>query len=108
MLGEESMQITAEHLSQFARFLLSLPVGSPTPDIALEADGEIDCEWYSTTDMVVAVSVSPTGLLSWAGLIDGAQMCGVVETPDATRDSGLLHAIVAVHKAMLATQSSKG
>jgi len=56
-------------VSQLAcRFLNTLPSVIPTPEVGLDPDGEISFAWITSKDRQFHVSLSPDGLLSYAGV----------------------------------------
>jgi len=50
------------------RFLETLPLSLPAPQVSVEPDGEIAFEWYMGPRRVFSVSVGAHGDLSYAGL----------------------------------------
>ena len=50
------------------QFLNALPSSIPVPEVGLDPDGEISFEWIVARDMQFSVSLSPEGLLSYAGV----------------------------------------
>jgi hypothetical protein len=50
------------------RFLNALPSVIPTPEVGLDPDGDISFSWTLSRDKQVHVSLSPQGLLSYAGI----------------------------------------
>ncbi len=50
-----------------ARFLLALPSQLPSPEIALDPDGEISFDWVSRNGKSFSVSLGKNGRISFAG-----------------------------------------
>lgn len=59
-------------------FLRSLPLGTPTPSIGAEPDGEITLEWGREPRRRLSVSVSPGGDLHFAAVIGAFTRSGTV------------------------------
>jgi hypothetical protein len=51
------------------RFLDALPISLPTPEVALDPDGEVSFDWWFAPHAQLSISVGPTGDLTYAGLI---------------------------------------
>ncbi len=49
-------------------FINALPSSIPVPEVGLDPDGEISFEWIVSRDKQFSVSLSPVGLLSYAGV----------------------------------------
>jgi hypothetical protein len=58
-------------------FIDSELVRTPTPDIAVDQDGEILFEWLRGPREVLTISVGPTGIISFASLVGTARFNGV-------------------------------
>jgi hypothetical protein len=52
-----------------ARFLQSLPHGTPPPAIGAEPDGDVALEWYRSPRRTISVSVTADGNLHYAALL---------------------------------------
>lgn len=66
--GYGAKAVTPLGLERARRFLTQLPPSVQTPEIAAEPDGDLAFEWYRDPEYVLSVSVSPDGVLSYAGL----------------------------------------
>src|SRR6266540_5638638 len=49
-------------------FLRSLPSSVPSPDVAVDPDGEVAFEWYASPGRVFSVSVGSGDVVTFAGL----------------------------------------
>ena len=58
------------------RFLSALPSDYPTPDVAVEPDGEIALEWQRAARWVFSVTTSAAGTLDYAGLFGKSTLHG--------------------------------
>lgn len=70
-------------VSQLAcRFLNTLPSAVPAPEVGLDPDGEISFEWIVSKNKQLVVSLSPDGLLSYAGIYGRASKHGKEQFDD--------------------------
>lgn len=67
--GEGSEPVDRSTLLLAKQLVESLPWAYRTPTISGEPDGHVSLEWYVDPRRVLAVSVSPNGLLYWSALI---------------------------------------
>jgi hypothetical protein len=65
--GAEPVRSETYHLGY--RFLDSLPVGVPLPEVGAEPDGHIRFEWYRSTHRTLSLSISPEGDLHYSALL---------------------------------------
>lgn len=69
--GGEGAEALSERTHDVARRLLaSLPGGTPLPSVTAEPDGQLNFEWYQSPKRLLSVSVSESGTLYWAALIE--------------------------------------
>lgn len=54
--------------SHAVKFLVTLPLGTPAPDIGVDPDGEVSFTWQRAPRRVFSISFRPDGTLSYAGL----------------------------------------
>jgi hypothetical protein len=81
-------------VSQFAcRFLNALPSAIPAPEVGLDPDGEISFSWIVSRDRQLSVSLSPEGLLSYAGVFGNASTAHGTEEFDDTVPQAIIEAI---------------
>jgi hypothetical protein len=81
-------------VSQLAcRFLNTLPSVIPTPEVGLDPDGEISFAWIVSKDRQFHVSLSPDGLLSYAGVFGPISSVHGKEQFDDTVPLPILEAI---------------
>ncbi len=66
--GYGAKAVSASAISHAAELLDSLPTTVPPPDISIHPDGEVGFFWTRGKRLSVAVSISPTGLVSFASL----------------------------------------
>lgn len=74
--GYSALPITQETYQVAYRFLESLPLGTPLPDVSAEPDGHITFEWYASPRRVLSVSVSSQGDLHYSALIGHSKNYG--------------------------------
>lgn len=71
------------------RFIRSLPIGTPQPEIGADPDGCVSFEWRKSARRTLLVSVSPGYALDYAALIGTAKVHGSEpffgELPDAVK-----------------------
>ena len=62
---------------EFAQCLADqLPACVPVPDIAATPHGEVDFYWILDNDLMLTVSVGPSGEIAFAGYFHGARLNG--------------------------------
>lgn len=64
--GEESSPVAPFALEQAIRFIDALPMGYAEPDPGVDPDGEISFSWIGGKGHRLAMSLGPTGRLSYA------------------------------------------
>jgi hypothetical protein len=67
--GYGAKAITAATYDEAIRFLNSLPSDIALPDIVPEPSGEIGFEWNNGANKILAVSVSGTNVITYAGIL---------------------------------------
>ena len=75
--GYGAQAVTEEGYAEAKRFCSMLPQSTPIPDVTADPDGEIAFEWREGNDSVFSVSVSPDGLLTYAGIFGPNRAHGV-------------------------------
>jgi hypothetical protein len=75
--GEGGSRIAPASLSLAVKLLRSMPRGWPAPSVSLDADGEVDFEWFAGPTRRLSLSVGKTGKLSYAWLNSTAE--GAIE-----------------------------
>ena len=75
------------------RFLNALPSAVPTPEVGLDPDGEISFDWIVSRDRQLTVSLSPDGLLSYAGIFGATSIAHGTEGFDDTVPQAIVEAI---------------
>ncbi|MCA9130198.1 MAG: hypothetical protein KDB22_24090, partial [Planctomycetales bacterium] len=68
-LNDDEDAISEEVRDTAIRFVESLPLGFPLPEVMPEQDGHINWEWYRDPRRLVSVSIAPNNRLFWAALI---------------------------------------
>lgn len=62
---------------EFAQCLADqLPADVPAPEIAATPHGEVDFDWVFDSDLMLTVSVGPSGEIAFAGYFHGAKLNG--------------------------------
>ena len=79
--GYGARPISEQVLENAVAFLCRLPQDLPMPDVSADAQGEIHFEWFSNPHRTLSVSISPAGVLSYAGLFGPNRTRGL-ELPD--------------------------
>ncbi len=81
-------------VSQLAcRFLNTLPSAVPAPEVGLDPDGEISFAWIVSRERQLSVSLSPEGLLSYAGIFGNNSTAHGTEGFDDTVPQAILEAV---------------
>lgn len=75
------------------RFLDALPTAIPAPEIGLDPDGEISFEWFVSENRHFSVSLSPEGILSYAGFFGTNSIAHGTEEFDDTVPQAIISAI---------------
>ena len=88
--GYDAAAIEVDVFEQACRFIISLPIAIPLPDIAPDPDGEISFEWYINQRYVFSVSINSNGRLSYAGLFGPERACGTAYFQDQLPQSVLI------------------
>lgn len=76
--GHGARPIDGLSLEWAVHVLRSLPRGAVPPGIGVDPDGEVSLEWYSSSHRTLAISVSPSGDLRYAGIVDGCRFSGSI------------------------------
>lgn len=66
--GYGALPVERAALRNARSFIEALPLGSPLPSVGAEPDGHVTLEWYRDPRWTLSVSVSPDGMLYFAGL----------------------------------------
>ena len=64
--GQHESELDAPTFSTAKRFLLAFPKTLPSPELALESDGEISFDWEGKNRRMFSVSLRADGRLSYA------------------------------------------
>jgi len=75
--GYGAQPVFEEVLENAVAFLCALPQDLPMPDVSADAQGEIHFEWFSNPYRTLSVSISPAGVLSYAGLFGPSRTRGL-------------------------------
>jgi hypothetical protein len=59
------------------QFLSQLPASFPTPQVAIDSDGDVAIEWDIAPRRVISVRVAPDGTLNYAGIAGHSVFHGV-------------------------------
>jgi hypothetical protein len=66
--GYDAQAVQPASVMKALEFIDALPKNLPTPEIAVDPDGEVSFDWYGGVRRQVSISVSPLGVLSYAGV----------------------------------------
>jgi hypothetical protein len=66
--GYGATPVTPATYTRATSFLAALPLTIPSPEIAIDPDGEVSFRWQTTPEDVLSVSVSDNGRVSYAAL----------------------------------------
>lgn len=80
--GEDADAVSKQTHAIAHQLLELLPSDKPLPVIAAEPDGQLNFEWYQTPRRLLTVSISATGTLYWAALIDAEDPRGSCQFSD--------------------------
>lgn len=80
--GDHAEAITKDTYEVARRFLEALPRDSQLPTVTAEPDGQLNFEWYQSPRRLLTVSVSASGTLYWAALIDSEDPRGSCQFVD--------------------------
>ena len=80
--GGGALRVSPEAVRHAMRLIELLPASSPLPNCDADPDGEICFDWPLETRRVFSVSMSPNGVLSYAGLFERAKLKGRVILDD--------------------------
>jgi hypothetical protein len=74
--GYQAEVITAETYQLAVQFLKALPLGTSTPSIGAEPDGQLTMEWYRSPHRTLSVSISPESEIHYAALVGTSKAYG--------------------------------
>lgn len=74
--GYDAEAVTVDAYRAAERFIRSLPVGIPCPEIGADPDGCVSFEWRKSARRTVMVSVRPDNGLDYAALVGSAKFHG--------------------------------
>ncbi len=80
--GDQAEAITEETYEVARSFLEALPRDSQLPTVTAEPDGQLNFEWYQAPRRLLTVSVSASGTMYWAALIDSEDPRGSCQFVD--------------------------
>ena len=75
--GEKAKPISTDTMRNAWNFLISLPLGTESPEVSAEPDGAIVFEWYRAPRKVLSVSIEPDGFVYYAALLGSSRRHGV-------------------------------
>lgn len=76
--GYGALPVNEESLSRAYEFLNVLPLSLPTPEIEVDPDGEVSFDWCNDENETFSMSISATGIISFAGLFNTGDVHGLV------------------------------
>jgi hypothetical protein len=74
--GYQALPVNQDTLRNAYVFLEALPLGSPSPSIGAEPDGELTLEWHRSARHTLSVSITPAGDLHFAALLGPNRIYG--------------------------------
>ena len=74
--GYEAVPVSQDSYRAALAFLEAFPAQYPFPEIGADPDGEVSLEWYAGPRQTLSVSISPKGVLSYAGLFGNEAVHG--------------------------------
>jgi hypothetical protein len=77
--GHNARPVRLETVHIARRFLEELPLGTPTPSVGAEPDGQLTFEWHRTPRWTLSISVDPEGRLHYAAMFGPNRTMGTVE-----------------------------
>jgi hypothetical protein len=75
--GYSALSANFESYVKAESFIRALPSNIPTPEVALDPDGEVSLEWYRAPRRVFSVSIGPDDELTYAGIFGSSKTRGV-------------------------------
>ena len=74
--GEGALALAPETVELAQRLAAQIPACVPVPEIAATPHGEVDFDWVIDNDLMLTVSVGPSGGVAFAGCFHGAKLHG--------------------------------
>lgn len=74
--GYNASPVSLATCSSAFEFLCALPLGTPSPTVSAEPDGDITLEWYQSPVRILSVSVSADAKLHHALLFGASKLYG--------------------------------
>ena len=74
--GYQALPVDQDTLRNAYVFLESLPLGSPSPSIGAEPDGDLTFEWHRSPRHTLSVSITSVGDLHFAALLGPNRVYG--------------------------------
>ena len=90
--GEQARAVTPGALDMAAWFLLALPIGTPFPEVDASPSGGILLSWRSAPRLRLSMTLTETGVISYAALLGRDRQKGTALFADVAPPS-LMHLI---------------
>jgi len=74
--GYGAVPVSEQAFILACHFLRTMTLGSPSPEVGIEPDGDITFEWHRSAYRTLSVSVSPSGDLNYSALIGPNRVFG--------------------------------
>ena len=75
--GYNAFPVQEQTFNKTYSLIEALPLGFPLPSVGAEPDGHLTLEWYVRPQRTFSISISPEGILYYAGLFDDSDPRGV-------------------------------
>jgi hypothetical protein len=75
--GYNAFPVQEQTFEKTYSLIEALPLGYPLPSVGAEPDGHLTLEWYVRPQKTFSISISPEGILYYAGLFDDSDPRGV-------------------------------
>jgi len=86
--GEGALPISTQVIANVNEFLFAIRDANMQPEIAPEADGYIQLEWYQSKNCLFSLSFGPSNILSYSGIFgEGRRVYGADEIREGVPDS---------------------
>jgi hypothetical protein len=95
----DALEFSRETLETAKRFLIAWPKTMPTPQIALDTDGEVVFDWAAPARRLVSVSLRADGRLSYAGKLSARRTVHGTEAFDDTVPESIVDAVKSLYTA---------
>lgn len=87
--GYDAKPVNLDAMNQALRFLQSLPLSVPLPEVSADPDGEVTFEWNADPRRILYMSIGLNGVINYAGLYGSSKSKGIEYFSDEVPDQVL-------------------